>query len=110
QINGIWLAKWLDEQRQIRNGKRKGKSLTAEQIRRLDNIGMRWEKKEEIQWQQQYADAKAYYEAHGNLNIPQSYLSKNGKRTGLWLQRQRKKLKDGLLNQKQVQLLRAVGI
>lgn len=110
QVNGIWLAKWLDEQRQIRNGKRKGKSLTAEQIRRLDNIGMRWEKKEEIQWQQQYADAKAYYEAHGNLNIPQSYLSKNGKRTGLWLQRQRKKLKDGLLNQKQVQLLRAVGI
>ena len=110
QVNGIWLAKWLDEQRQIRNGKRKGKSLTAEQIRRLDNIGMRWEKKEEVQWQLQYADAKAYFEAHGNLNIPQSYLSKNGKRTGLWLQRQRKKLKDGLLNQKQVQLLRAVGI
>lgn len=110
QVNGIWLAKWLDEQRQIRNGKRKDKSLTSEQIRRLDNIGMRWEKKEEVQWQLQYADAKAYFEAHGNLNIPQSYLSKNGKRTGLWLQRQRKKLKDGLLNQEQVQLLRAVGI
>ena len=110
QVNGIWLAKWLDEQRQIRNGKRKGKSLTSEQIRRLDSIGMRWEKKEEVQWQLQYADAKAYFDKYGDLNIPQNYQSASGKKTGIWLMRQKRKLKNGQLNERQVQLLRAVGV
>ena len=109
-IDGIWVSKWLDEQRQIRNGKRKGKSLTDEQIKRLDEIGMRWCKKEELQWDEQFADVRAYRQNYGNINIPQSYLSPNGRRSGLWLQRQRKKLRDGKLSVKQEQLLRAVGV
>ena len=109
-VNGIWLSKWLDEQRQIRNGKRKGKSLTDEQIKRLDEIGMRWCKKEELQWDEQFADVRAYRQNYGNINIPQSYLSPNGRRSGLWLQRQKKKLRDGKLSVKQEQLLRAVGV
>ena len=109
-INGIWISKWLDEQRQIRNGKRKGKTLTDEQIKRLDSIGMRWVKREEIQWQEQYADVQVYKQTFGNIDIPQSYKSPSGKMTGLWLQRQRKKLREGKLNTKQVQLLRAVGV
>ena len=109
-VNGIWLSKWLDEQRQIRNGKRKGKSLTDEQIKRLDEIGMRWCKKEELQWDEQFADVQAYRQNYGNINIPQSYLSPNGRRSGLWLQRQKKKLRDGKLSVKQEQLLRAVGV
>ncbi len=39
KVNGIWLNKWLNEQKQIILGKRKGKSLTAEQIKRLETIG-----------------------------------------------------------------------
>lgn len=109
-VNGIWLSKWLDEQRQIRNGKRKGKSLTDEQIRRLDAIGMRWCKREEILWNQQYADLQDYLRIHGNIDIPIDYLSANGTRTALWLRRQRKKLKDGKLNKTQIQRLRAVGV
>lgn len=109
-IDGIWISKWLDEQRQIRNGKRRGKSLTDEQIERLDGIGMRWCKKEELQWDEQFADVRAYRQNYGNINIPQSYLSPNGRRSGLWLQRQRKKLRDGKLSVKQEQLLRAVGV
>ena len=109
-VDGIWISKWLDEQRQIRNGKRKGKSLTDEQIKRLDEIGMRWCKKEELQWDEQFADVRAYRQNYGNINIPQSYLSPNGRRSGLWLQRQRKKLRDGKLSVKQEQLLKAVGV
>ena len=109
-VNGIWLSKWVDEQRQIRNGKRKGKSLTEEQISKLDSIGMRWVCREEVQWQEQYYDVREYMKTYGNVNIPQGYKSPSGKCIGLWLQRQRKKLREGKLSTKQEQLLRAVGI
>lgn len=40
---GVNLNKWLSEQRQIRLGNRTGKSLTQDQIARLNAIGMRWD-------------------------------------------------------------------
>lgn len=39
---GIWLYKWLNEQKQIYRGNRGGKVLTREQILRLEKIGMVW--------------------------------------------------------------------
>ena len=45
KANGMWLAKWLNEQRQIYIGNRPGKSLTTEQVRRLEAIGMTWGKR-----------------------------------------------------------------
>ena len=38
-INGIWLNKWINEQRLTGEGKRK-KKLTDDQRRRLESIGM----------------------------------------------------------------------
>ncbi len=46
--DGVWLNKWLNEQKHIYLGKRKGKSLTADQIKRLNAIGMRWGKSERV--------------------------------------------------------------
>lgn len=40
--HGICLNKWINEQKQIYRGKRAGKELTPENIRRLEQIGMRW--------------------------------------------------------------------
>ncbi len=42
KANGVWLNKWLNEQRQIYLGKREGKSLSKEQIRKLEAIGIIW--------------------------------------------------------------------
>ena len=42
KADGVWLNKWLNEQRQVYLGKRKGKELTEEQVRRLEAIGMNW--------------------------------------------------------------------
>ncbi len=39
---GVWLNKWVNEQKQIYLGNRKGKVLTSEQIERLESVGMRW--------------------------------------------------------------------
>lgn len=44
RADGIWLAKWLNEQKQIYAGKRSGKMLSEERVRRLNEIGMVWEK------------------------------------------------------------------
>ena len=40
RADGIWLAKWLNEQKQIYAGKRKGKTLSDERVKRLEAIGM----------------------------------------------------------------------
>lgn len=37
KADGMWISKWLNEQYQIYHGKRKGKTLTAEQINKLGN-------------------------------------------------------------------------
>lgn len=43
KMDGIWMYKWLSEQRQIRLGNRGKKRLTKEQIDKLNSIGMTWE-------------------------------------------------------------------
>ena len=44
RAEGIWLAKWVNEQKQVYAGKRKGKTLREDQVRRLEAIGMEWKK------------------------------------------------------------------
>ena len=41
--DGMWIAKWLNEQRHVYMGRRKNKTLSSEQIEKLNSIGMRWE-------------------------------------------------------------------
>ena len=108
-VNGIWLSKWLDEQRQIKNGRRKGKSLTDEQIARLDSIGMRWEKKEEVKWREQFEDARAFHDSHGHLDIPIDYVSPRGTKTAVWLKRQRELYRDGKLSSGREEQLRSIN-
>ena len=43
-VQGIWLNKWVNEQKQAYRGNRKQR-LTAEQVRRLEGIGMVWDKR-----------------------------------------------------------------
>ena len=38
----MWLAKWVNEQKQVYAGKRSGKVLREDQVRRLEKIGMEW--------------------------------------------------------------------
>ena len=43
-VDGVWLGKWLNEQKQVYRGNRPGKALHPEQIRRLEQIGIVWKK------------------------------------------------------------------
>ena len=66
----------------------KGK-LTDEQVERLSRIGMYWGNRNDRQWNEGYQEAKRYFEAHGNLNVPTDYVSPNGYNLGKWVKRQR---------------------
>ena len=107
--NGIWLGKWLDQQRQIYIGKQHGKVLSKEQIRALEQIGMCWTGKQERVWQEQYAQARQYFETYGSLRVPANYIASNGKRLDLWIRKQKKAQKDGKLSAEQVQSLKQIG-
>ena len=76
--NGIRLGVWICTQKQAYKGQGKNK-ITEEQIELLKQIGMRFEiDKREEEWQRKYKLAKAYYEHHHNLEVPQFFKTVNG--------------------------------
>ena len=91
---GLKIGGWIRRQRLLRKGQTKGAKLSQEQIARLDSIGMVWKTKPEQKWDQGYAEARAYYEANGNLNVPASYVSPTGYKLGGWIVDQREKGKE----------------
>ncbi|MBQ2988583.1 MAG: Helicase associated domain protein [Clostridia bacterium] len=114
QVQGIWLAKWLNEQRQIYIGNRGEKKLTEEQINRLEQIGMVWENRHQVAndaaWQQKFRGAQAFYREYGHLDIPDDYDNGNGKSLSLWIRRQRKSKADQKLSEAQILLLESIGM
>ena len=109
-VDGIWIGQWLKEQRQIKNGKIKNKSLTAEQVSRLESIGMYWGSKRDREWAQSFEEVKEYLAAHGNCDIPFDYISKRGTKLGAWLKRQIAGYEQGKLSEQRVQSLRSIGV
>ena len=104
---GLKIGGWIRRQRLLRRGKTSGAKLTQEQIARLDGIGMVWKTKPEQQWDKGYAEAKAYYDAYGNLNVPVSYVSPSGYKLGHWIvdRREKGKAKHSIERQEQLDAL-----
>lgn len=85
---GLSLGVWLVTQRRVREGQIQG-NLTEQQIARLDRIGMYWGNRNDRQWNEGYQEAKRYFDAHGDLNVPAEYVSPGGYNLGNWVKRQR---------------------
>ena len=111
-INGVWLARWLTEQIARYNGKAKnGKILTSEQEKRLEALGIRKNvSRNDLAWEEQYTEAKRFYEENGHLSISKRYVSTNGKNLGVWVQRQRTYRRDGKLKEEQIAKLDEIGM
>ena len=111
---GVWLNKWLNEQKQIYRGNRNGKILTKEQIARLEEIGIFWEDKSAVDkvsvWEQNYTEAKKFYSENGHLNVPNDYLTSDGKKLNAWIIRQRALYKTKKLSAEQVARLENIGM
>lgn len=108
--DGVWLNKWLNEQKQVYHGKRKGQSLSVEQINLLEAIGCDWMGNKERTWLLQYQSACAYYKRYGNLDVPKTYKTENGTYLANWIIVQRKQYKDAKLTQKQIKMLSEIGM
>ena len=94
--NGIALGRWIGTQRQAYQGKGTNQ-ITEEQIKKLEQIGMRFETHDRSEvWNKKYNLAKIYYEHYGNLEVPVKFKTtngieydENGIALGEWLKRQR---------------------
>ena len=113
--DGIPLGRWLaDISRQVSGENSRRTTLSEEQMKRLESIGFKLEKKTARQWNEKYALARSYYEVHGNLNIPLSY-SANGVKLGRWISNIRSKRKHPgssgmVLDEERIRLLDSIGM
>ena len=90
---GIPLGKWIHYLKNDKSGETKIRdTLTEDQRRRLDELGMEWENPYTIMWNQKFSMAKAYYEEHGDLEIPVAYCVEDVK-LGKWISAIRTKRK-----------------
>lgn len=103
--SGKPLGRWLINQRALYL---KG-TLPEEHQEKLESIGIIW-KSNETKWSFMYKLATEYKKEHGNLNIPQNYITSDGKTLGLWLQTQRNNYRDGKLKPERIKLLEDIGI
>ena len=112
--NGVALGIWINNQRQSK----KNGTLSSERENLLLQIGMRFDNKiNTMSWEEMYALAKVYYETYGNLEIPKSFKTFNGKdydengvALGAWIHKQRQNKKKGSLSQEREILLNNIGM
>lgn len=110
--SGFALCAWISAQRQAKNGEFGRKPLSQERINQLERIGMIWETRRERQWDQYYAEAKAYYDQNGDLRVPYRFQTESGLKLGMWLCSQRRLLKPQQhtsMDEKRYRMLARIG-
>ena len=91
---GYALGKWVRRQQYAhRNPQKSNAILSPERIKRLESIGMQWDKPDP--WQHRYKLAQDYKKEHGNLEIPAKYKTADGIWLGRWIYDQKRMLRDG---------------
>ena len=83
--SGFGLGVWLGAQRAAY----KDGELTQSQIDQLNALEMDWTNRNDRKWMSLYEAAVAYYEQHGDLNVPSEYSTPDGVLLGKWVARQR---------------------
>lgn len=104
--DGKHLGNWILRQRQLY----KSNSLTDEQIKKLDSIGMDWMDRVDRVWENGFIEAKNYSEEYGNLSVPKNYRSNTDFPLGIWIQRQRSLYKNKKISDDRVKRLTDVGM
>ncbi len=104
--DGKHLGSWILRQRQLY----KSNSLTDEQIKKLDSIGMDWMDRVDRVWENGFIEAKNYSEEYGNLSVPKNYRSNTDFPLGIWIQRQRSLYKNKKISDDRIKRLSDVGM
>lgn len=111
--DGYPLGIWIRRMRQQKNGTIQVTKLTEHRIAELEALGMVWDVYDE-NWTRGYAEAKAYFEKHGHLNVPVKFRTKDGYALGNWINSQRQaksgKFQHRKLTAEQIRQLEAIGM
>lgn len=75
------LGNWIGEQRK----KYKKGTLKPEQVEALEKVGMVWELVDRDVWEKRYNDAYAYYNEHGDIDVPPNVLTAGNMYLRDWL-------------------------
>jgi len=102
--DGEKLGIWLKTQR---HNRRKGK-LNEVQEQKFNEMSIIWNPTES--WEYMYSLLLEFQKLEGNCNIPQNYITPDGKKLGVWLKNQRFKRRKGKLNEEQIKGLDKIGI
>ncbi|MFI3165989.1 MAG: helicase associated domain-containing protein, partial [Bacillota bacterium] len=95
---------WLNRQRL----KYKNHRLEAEDVKKLSAIGMVWEQTDT--WQQSYEEAKQYFKTHNNLDIPATFVTKNGTQLGNWYRGVKSAYQQSSLSKERIAVLEQIGM
>ena len=98
--SGFALGGWLSYLKAHRH------TLSEEKIARLNAIGMVWDANLS-RWHSNFEEVKAYFEEHGNIDIPANYITSTGFKPYNWLKDQQRR--SGRLTGEQRGLLASVG-
>lgn len=82
--DGVGLGRWITNARQRYAVPETAGGLSPEQVQQLERIGMIWDSAR-AQWEHHFGWAAAYYDEHGNLDVPVSYMTEDGFPLGKWL-------------------------
>lgn len=104
--DGKHLGNWILRQRQLY----KSNSLTDEQIKKLDSIGMDWMDRVDRIWENGFLEAKNYSEVYGNLSVPKNYRTNTDFPLGIWIQRQRSLYKSNKMSEHRIKRLTDIGM
>lgn len=104
--DGKHLGNWILRQRQLY----KRNSLTDDQIKKLDSIGMDWMDRVDRIWENGFLEAKNYSEECGNLSVPKNYRSNTDFPLGIWIQRQRSLYKNNKISEDRIKRLTGIGM
>lgn len=92
---GVWLGRWLAAQRTAKSRN----ELSAEQIRQLDTLGIRWTSKVEDHWDEMFRSLTEWLEKQSQrCAMPRDTKASDGSNLFLWTRRQRTKRIQGKLS------------
>lgn len=99
------LYQWQSQQRRIKN------KLSTEEVKRLEEIGFKWELNFiNERFQRGFNETLKYKEQYGDPNARPSYKTSDGYELGGWQSRQKQAYKNGTLSSDRVKRLEEIGL
>ncbi|OUQ74566.1 helicase associated domain-containing protein [Flavonifractor sp. An100] len=108
QVEGKRLGAWIGTQR----GDYKGKTnpcFTKEREEKLRAIGMIWDVRE-WEFQTMVQALEEYRRTFGDVRVPQSYVTPEGRKLGIWVNRIRLSRRQGTLSPEQEKIFDGMGM